>query len=1222
MKSRKIISLLSAAAMSASVFSGLALTVHAAEPVWSYDGSDISIWPVESNGEPKAGAPLTEIITDDLGEYVRLSARGSSSYTATVELPEAAKLMDNYVIEYDVMIHQSNGMQRLERYSQVAFISSDPTPAYDTRDFVAYREAYNDEYGSGANTATDISGVASYTTGVASSVSSIYGMASAQINATNDTPLALSDDTSGILSDKWYRVQTAVSGTTATVNVIDTNGAVITNGQYTNSASQLESLYVNVARGDNGVTGPGVVCLDNIRIYEGTAEALTSDGLRDENTGSGGNEDPDTSASAPSITLPEGAVQSLSQNFNSYDAETLISIPQSTTAPAPYEGIDGISVSVGARSNGTDTTSYAAINEVAVGDMALNLTSGRFSNGSKGPIMSLNDNLALESADSPTSVMAFAVKLSSTGTVPGKLYLLDNSTNLDDNGVARDRLAVLSTEEDVSGYTNGETPIGIHVDAEEWYSVVVTVNPNADAAVTENKIPSTYRVFVFDSEGNNLSGSQRIASVSAETVNRGDTATSVNNLPVLASAQDSASIGSGNAQIALIDNLLTYTTTSTEFDQNGVLPVLGEPAEPEAPAAVGVTMTVNEDDQTVSLTATTAGSAILVQASYNTAKVLSDINVVPVSITTEGIALSASGEGAQLNAFTRGDKFMVFDSLADLTPLFDAHTVVNGAEPVEPETYGITVTTPVNGTVTTDPSGSAEAGDTVTITASPAEGYEVDTITVTAADQSTVTVTDNEFTMPAQAVTVTVTFKEASTQPDDPDNEYAAALVHTGYITSGTSMGTAGVSVDTADGNELFNSWGGGSSGALYGQTAYAQFEFDDSAPTNNIASIDFTFTVTGASDDTQTRSINVYLMPADFPSLENATIESANLGSLLGSVSGSTSETKEFTFKITDPTVISDIMENKDQVIIGVSDRNKGGTLSGLNSQTPPTLTIVQGEQVTLTTKVDGTATAGVTVAIDGVNYVSNENGVISLYLPVGTHTYAVEGGTYEAISATNFNVAADTGYTADINLTVSTVVAVPDRALPTGVTQLHEVASTTAQGNSTVLLPTAAREGIGLPETLTADYTFTIDYDIYIPVNASISLGAQNADRLGTMFNFTADSEGKLTVTATESGSSTKTVSDALSAGKWYNVKVVHTTTTANDGNFTTGPMTITISDVDIETGTVGSAVATLSDIAARNNVNGDEARAYNSLNFSSVTGNVMLNNIYVYTADTATD
>lgn len=768
MKSRKIISLLSAAAMSASVFSGLALTAHAAEPVWSYDGSDISIWPVESNGEPKAGAPLTEIITDDLGEYVRLSARGSSSYTATVELPEAAKLTDNYVIEYDVMIHQSNGMQRLERYSQVAFISSDPTPAYDTRDFVAYREAYNDEYGSGANTATDISGVASYTTGVASSVSSIYGMASAQINATNDTPLALSDDTSGILSDKWYRVQTAVSGTTATVNVIDTNGAVITNGQYTNSASQLESLYVNVARGDNGVTGPGVVCLDNIRIYEGTAEALTSDGLRDENTGSGGNEDPDTSASAPSITLPEGAVQSLSQNFNSYDAETLISIPQSTTAPAPYEGIDGISVSVGARSNGTDTTSYAAINEVAVGDMALNLTSGRFSNGSKGPIMSLNNNLALESADSPTSVMAFAVKLSSTGTVPGKLYLLDNSTNLDDNGVARDRLAVLSTEEDVSGYTNGETPIGIHVDAEEWYSVVVTVNPNADAAVTENKIPSTYRVFVFDSEGNNLSGSQRIASVSAETVNRGDTATSVNNLPVLASAQDSASIGSGNAQIALIDNLLTYTTTSTEFDQNGVLPVLGEPAEPEAPAADGVTMTVNEDDQTVSLTATTAGSAVLVQASYNTAKVLSDINVVPVSITTEGITLSASGEGAQLSAFTNGDKIMVFDSLADLTPLFDAHTVVNGAEPVEPETYGITVTAPVNGTVTTDPSGSAEAGDTVTITASPAEGYEVDTITVTAADQSTVTVTENEFTMPAQAVTVTVTFKEASTQPDDP----------------------------------------------------------------------------------------------------------------------------------------------------------------------------------------------------------------------------------------------------------------------------------------------------------------------------------------------------------------------------------------------------------------------------------------------------------------------
>jgi hypothetical protein len=73
--------------------------------------------------------------------------------------------------------------------------------------------------------------------------------------------------------------------------------------------------------------------------------------------------------------------------------------------------------------------------------------------------------------------------------------------------------------------------------------------------------------------------------------------------------------------------------------------------------------------------------------------------------------------------------------------------------------YAITITPPVNGTVTTTPATNAAAGVTVTINATPAGGYAVDTITVVGADLSPVTVTGTTFTMPAQAVTVTVTFK-------------------------------------------------------------------------------------------------------------------------------------------------------------------------------------------------------------------------------------------------------------------------------------------------------------------------------------------------------------------------------------------------------------------------------------------------------------------------------
>lgn len=77
-----------------------------------------------------------------------------------------------------------------------------------------------------------------------------------------------------------------------------------------------------------------------------------------------------------------------------------------------------------------------------------------------------------------------------------------------------------------------------------------------------------------------------------------------------------------------------------------------------------------------------------------------------------------------------------------------------------------------NGTVTASGTGAttagtvtAKMGDTVTLTVSPATGYELDTLTVTDADSSSVTVTDNAFTMPASNVTVSATFKAVTDTP-------------------------------------------------------------------------------------------------------------------------------------------------------------------------------------------------------------------------------------------------------------------------------------------------------------------------------------------------------------------------------------------------------------------------------------------------------------------------
>jgi hypothetical protein len=85
---------------------------------------------------------------------------------------------------------------------------------------------------------------------------------------------------------------------------------------------------------------------------------------------------------------------------------------------------------------------------------------------------------------------------------------------------------------------------------------------------------------------------------------------------------------------------------------------------------------------------------------------------------------------------------------------------VNFSVIAPPDYYAITITPPVNGSVTTTPESEAAEASTVTVNATANSGYAVGTITVTAADSSNVPVSGNTFTMPSQDVTVTVTFVE------------------------------------------------------------------------------------------------------------------------------------------------------------------------------------------------------------------------------------------------------------------------------------------------------------------------------------------------------------------------------------------------------------------------------------------------------------------------------
>ncbi len=90
---------------------------------------------------------------------------------------------------------------------------------------------------------------------------------------------------------------------------------------------------------------------------------------------------------------------------------------------------------------------------------------------------------------------------------------------------------------------------------------------------------------------------------------------------------------------------------------------------------------------------------------------------------------------------------------------FTSITVYFDDTPI-PTKYDVTVANGItNGTVAVDLS-KAAAGQIVTITATPASGYKVKSVSAKTASENALTVTNNKFTMPAEAVTVSAEFEE------------------------------------------------------------------------------------------------------------------------------------------------------------------------------------------------------------------------------------------------------------------------------------------------------------------------------------------------------------------------------------------------------------------------------------------------------------------------------
>lgn len=138
--------------------------------------------------------------------------------------------------------------------------------------------------------------------------------------------------------------------------------------------------------------------------------------------------------------------------------------------------------------------------------------------------------------------------------------------------------------------------------------------------------------------------------------------------------------------------------------------------------------------------------------------------------------------------------------------------------PEAPTTYAITIAEGIeNGSIEADVAEAAE-GTKVTLTIEPADGYELDELSVKNGEDDVEVAEDSTFIMPAGAVLVSATFKEvAAPEPETPS--VTATLVHTAGTGWGSNTGK-----NTVDGeaeyynNEAAASWSG---------AAFAEFSFE-----------------------------------------------------------------------------------------------------------------------------------------------------------------------------------------------------------------------------------------------------------------------------------------------------------------------------------------------------------------------------------------------------------
>lgn len=799
MKSKKLISLLCAAAMSASSFASLAITASAATE------SDI-LWSDTFNNQSAgiiADGTKSQITKSDYvnGLTFVTTNRGNGDagcYTATD---------GTYIYNGSYYAIKDDKTDKADKYLRLSF------PVFgDYEDTAKGRWAHVD-LGEGYAATDDKDVVMDFdlkmndglTKGEVSTVNPVLRFGSFESNTATAIKI---DKAANSLGNDWVHARIIVSASTGAklyisgeevTSAANTNvKALNTIGLYSESGTSNcgdamadivgNSTYDDGSMGDpTKLTQTPTVDMDNVIIYNEVAGVATgkTEAPGAQNQAGGATPEPIATpkvipAASFDLKAPSAATDVQSYNFDNVAAKKWSlgteTIEDSTTIP-------GINVYVGARSSGGTVDTYAAVVKIAQGN-ALQLATNRYGTAGRAPRINFTNSLPVSVDENKSTALTFNVYLSAVegkeAEATPRLFFLKDATQAgsDGFGAYRNVAAVLTTVEDEVIYRGDDSSsdvISAYVTPNEWHKVTMVITPGSDK--------NTHRVYIDDDYDK--------ASISVNYVATGENATKMEDLPYLAVESKAAKVDGVDTTpsygVATIDNILAYQ--GVVDNPKKLLPTT-EAAPTPAPVPAKVTMTVDESANTVTLTSDKDTNAVLVQSSYRTDNTLDSVKKVVNLELKAGEAKTVPS--TDLATFTTNDKIMVWDSLKTMTPLANVYTIKSGATQATAKPAP-TVAPTATPEVTVEPTATAVATDAPDATAVPTATPDV-TPVPTATPVPTYTVTG---TVDAGVKTVTLTDKANA------ENKITGTIADTTVTFTGVVAGTYTVSATATDGKEI-----------------------------------------------------------------------------------------------------------------------------------------------------------------------------------------------------------------------------------------------------------------------------------------------------------------------------------------------------------------------------------------------------------------------------------